>query len=126
MTSIGIITLVYSGLMVVIGIALLLRPRQIAKVVMEIAEEPEGTFGFGILATILGLVILGIGSRVVWTGTLWVVPLLGWLTFIKGVLLVLVPDIAKPFYKPFLKSTSLLMVFGLVALAIGIWLFYIK
>lgn len=126
MTSVEIILSVFAWLMVLIGAAMLLRTRMLAKLLTKLMEEPEDLFGFGIWTFILGLVILGIGGyTITWTGTLWIVPLLGWLATIKGALLILMPDIAKPLAKPFYKSTGLMMFGGFVALVIGIWLLYI-
>jgi len=126
MTSLEIITLVYSGVFIVLGAALLLRGGYMGKMVMKMTDEPSEIFTFGILTTILGLIVLGTaGFQIVWTGTLWVLPLLGWITFLKGIILTLVPDIAKPLYRPFAKSSGFLMFGGLVFLAIGIWLFYL-
>ena len=123
MTSIEIITFVYAGLMIVIGLALLLRGSYMGKILAHMADEPSEIFTFGVLTTILGLVVLGVvGFQIIWTGTLWLLPLLGWLTLLKGAILVLFPDVAKPLYKPLYKSGGLMMFGGLVAVALGLWL----
>ena len=94
---------------------------------VKMVDEPSEIFNFGILTTVLGLTVLGItGFQIIWTGTLWVLPLLGWITLIKGVILTLFPDIAKPLYKPFVHSSGLMMFGGLIVLVIGVWLFYLR
>lgn len=126
MTSIEIIIFAFAGLMTAIGVAMILRTKVIKKLLDALVEETEDMFGFGVWTLILGLVVMGIAGRtVVWEGTLWIAPLLGWVTTIKGVLLILLPDVFKPIIKPFYKSSGMLMFAGLVALVIGIWLFYL-
>lgn len=126
MTSIEIIILVYAGLMTAIGVALISQPRLLSKILMDITEDAKDMFGFGVWTLIMGLVVIGIaGHQITWIGTLWLVPLLGWITVIKGAALVLVPDVIKPMVKSFRKSTGLMVFAGLVSLVIGIWLFYL-
>ena len=125
MTSVEIIIFVFAGLMVAIGAAMILRAKTVGKILSELTEEPEDMFGFGIWTLIVGLVVLGIAGRsVTWEGTLWIAPLLGWVAVIKGALLILMPDLFKPIIKPFYKSSGFMMFAGIVALAIGVWLFY--
>ncbi len=126
MTSIEIIILVFAGLMTVIGVALIAQTRTISKILTEIVGESEDMFGFGIWTLIAGLVVLGIaGYQITWTGTLWVVPLLGWMATIKGATLILMPGAFKSITKPLAKSSGLMVFVGLISLVIGIWLFYL-
>lgn len=124
MTSLEIILFVYTWLFIVIGIAMILRTKLMAKWVNELMEETEDLFGMGFWTLIMGLVVMGIaGYQITWESTLWLLPLLGWLTVLKGALLVLFPDVFKPLVKPFYKSSGMMMFAGVVALAIGIWMF---
>ena len=126
MTSIEIIIFAFAGLMTAIGVAMILRTKVVSKVLNELMEETEDMFGFGIWTLIFGLIVLGIAGRTVtWEGTLWIAPLLGWVATVKGALLILLPDVFKPIVKPFYKSSGMMMFAGLVALVIGIWLFYL-
>jgi hypothetical protein len=127
MTSLEIISLVYGGLLIVMGLALLLRGTYMGKILAHMAEEPSELFSFGVLTTIMGLVVLGIaGFSITWTGTLWLLPLLGWLSLLKGVILTLFPDVFKPLYKSFYKSGGMIMFAGLVAVVIGAWILWVR
>jgi len=126
MTSLEIILFVYAWLFIIIGVAMVLRTKLMAKWVSELIEETEDLFGMGFWTLIMGLIVLGIaGFQITWTGTLWLLPLLGWLTTLKGALLVLLPDVFKPIVKPFYRSSGVMMFGGVVALVIGIWMLYI-
>ncbi|MFA5009643.1 MAG: hypothetical protein WC553_00185 [Patescibacteria group bacterium] len=126
MTSLEIIILVFAGLIIALGAAMLLRPHQLSKILMEMMDEPSEIFSLGVMTLILGLVVLGItGYSVTWESTLWIAPLLGWIATIKGALLILMPDVVKPIAKPLYKANGMMMFAGFIALVIGVWLFYL-
>jgi len=125
MDRFGLITLVYAGLLVAIGVTLLLRPKALAKLLLQVVNEPWAIFSFGIWTTILGLVVVGVTYPPVWQGTLWVLPLLGWLTLLKGLWLLWLPGSISGTAKAVTKSTGWLMFAGLVSCVIGIWLFFL-
>jgi hypothetical protein len=123
MTSVEIILFVFAWLLIIVGVALVLRTKAVIKWLKFLVEETEDLFGMGFWTLILGLLVLGIaGPKISWTGTDWIVPVLGWIATIKGTLLVVWPDAFKPMVKPFYKNPGMMMAAGVIALALGIWM----
>lgn len=123
MTSLEIVTFVVQWVLIVTGAAMVLRTKTVLRWVKAMTEEPEDLFMAGFWTLVLGLVVIAIsGPAITWGGSAWIVPLFGWLSVIKGGLLVLWPDGYKGMAKMALKNSGLALVEGIIILAIGVWL----
>ncbi len=74
------------------------------------------------LTWIAGFVLIVIGGLIVWGGGInnsWVI-FLGWLILLKGVLYIIYPEILTKV--PLLSKRSFTLVWGLLSVAVGVWL----
>ena len=87
-----IIAQVLGPLYVVAGLGLIATPERAARLIAEMEASPGQTFTWGFIALALGLLVLAFHSS--WTAS-WqvIVTLIGWLATVKGVLLLLAPEL---------------------------------
>lgn len=82
------------------------------------------------LTLIVGLMTFLMGAVVVALDNTWnsgwqiVIPIIGWLIILKGLFITLFPNTSTSFYGK-VASTTLVMVAGVVAVLIGLVLFYL-
>ena len=107
---------------VIAGISIVANGKATAAAVEESAQNKGILFMWGILALLMGAVIVVFNN--VWTsGLTLLVTILGWLALIKGTFILLLPAPAASLYKKCGKS-GLLVVAGIVVFALGLVLLY--
>ena len=107
---------------VVAGISMVANGKATAVAVEESAQNKGMMFMWGILALLIGAVIVVLND--VWTsGLTLLVTILGWLALVKGMFILLLPDPAATLYKKCGKS-GLLVVAGVVIVVLGLVLLY--
>lgn len=107
---------------VVIGVAMVANGKNTAVVVEEAAQNRGIMFIWGMLALMVGAIIVVFNN--VWTpGLALLITILGWLAVLKGTFLLLFPGAAAALYKKCGKS-GVLVVAGIVAVVLGLFLLY--
>jgi drug/metabolite transporter (DMT)-like permease len=107
---------------VIAGISIVANGKATAAAVEESAQNKGILFMWGILALLMGAVIVVFNN--VWTsGLTLLVTILGWLALIKGTFILLLPAPAASLYKKCGKS-GLLVVAGIVVFVLGLVLLY--
>lgn len=109
------------GLYFIVTASCLLASAQTRTILLEISKERVFLILSGFIAIILG--ILSILSHNIWTSD-WrtIVTLLGWLTFVKGILRFLAPDLAPHLQKKIEKRQDIMNGALVAVLFIGIYL----
>ncbi|MDD5605859.1 MAG: hypothetical protein PHR51_00800 [Patescibacteria group bacterium] len=125
MTTFAIIALIFAGLLIMVGLLLLFRNKDFCKVVADLATSPSQLFTWSLMALILGLVVLGHEYRIALPNWYWVIPLLGWLSLIKGAWIMLFPDTVKRMIKLYCPPGATTSFFGLISLVIGAGLLWL-
>ncbi len=107
---------------VVIGVSVAANGKATAAAVEESAQNKGILFMWGVLALLIGAVIVVFNTT--WTsGLALLVAILGWAALIKGTFILLFPGVAASFYKKCGKS-ELIVVAGIVAFVLGLVLLY--
>jgi drug/metabolite transporter (DMT)-like permease len=107
---------------VIVGISMVANGKATAAAVEESVQNKGTMFMWGILALLIGAVIVVFND--VWTsGLTLLVTILGWLALIKGTFILLLPGPAAALYKKCGKS-GLLVVAGVVIVVLGLILLY--
>lgn len=91
--------------------------------VMGDLERSKGlTWLTGVVTFVLGAIIVGLYN--VWSSD-WqvVITIIGWLMILKGAFITLLPNSSMSFYRK-VGSNALIVVAGIVAIIIGLVLFY--
>lgn len=101
----------------VVGVGLLLNPSNSRAVVKEFMDSPALFYLSGILALIIGGLIVLLHN--VWHGWPIVITLLGWAAILKGVVRLIAPDAAKAFISKLAGSKNDMTAAALIALALG-------
>ena len=107
---------------VVVGVAMVIGSKAVVAAIEHSVENKGILFVWGMLALLIGAVIVVLND--VWTsGLTLLVTILGWLALIKGAFILFFPDAAASLYKKFNKS-GMIMFCGVVAFVIGLVLLY--
>jgi hypothetical protein len=107
---------------VVMGVAMVVSGKATVSAIEESVEHKGMLFMWGLLALLVGSVIVVLNN--VWTtGLPLLVTILGWLALIKGAFILLAPAAAASLYRKFGKSGMIVFV-GVVAFVIGLVLLY--
>lgn len=107
---------------VIAGISIVANGKATAAAVEESAQNKGILFMWGILALLVGAVIVVFNN--VWiSGLTLLVTILGWLALIKGTFILLLPGVAASLYKKCGKS-NVLVVAGVVMVVLGLVLLY--
>jgi drug/metabolite transporter (DMT)-like permease len=107
---------------VVAGVSIVANGKTTAAAVEASAQNKGVMFMWGILALLIGAVIVVFNNA--WTsGLTLLVTILGWLALIKGTFILLFPGVAASFYKKCGKS-GVLVAAGVVMVVLGFVLLY--
>ncbi|MGE0664197.1 MAG: hypothetical protein AB7P05_14480 [Hyphomonadaceae bacterium] len=110
-------------LLLIIGAIVLVRFDDLALMIPAILEDSALTFVTGIFTLIVGMVLFVAHHH--WSGaTAILISILGLATIVRGVLLLLVPDVAANFAAQALAAGPAPWIAGGVTLLIGAWLSY--
>jgi len=85
---------------------------------------PSTIFTWGVLTTVLGLAM--VVNHNVWNGAWWttLITVLGILTLVKGLFLLVFPNVMEEMAKPWLKSSGLMYFSGAFTAVLGLILGY--
>jgi len=109
---------------VIAGIAMLVRPRAVHGLIKTLAGNRDVIFATGFIALLIGVPLVLVHN--VWDGT-WrvIITLLVWLTLIKGVARLFVPNQVVDFAAWIAKRPMLLRAAIWIMVIIGLYLVYI-
>jgi uncharacterized protein YjeT (DUF2065 family) len=106
-------------LYVVIGLSMLMRPTAYRDMVAEFFASPTLCYIGGILALLMGLVILALHDE--WRGVFnIIVGVIGWLATVKGAFLIIRPNVIQKISMLLTRSEKSLRIIGLCALIFGL------
>jgi len=113
-----VIAQVLGPLYLVAGVGLIAAPERFDRLIAEMEASPGQAFTWGFLALGLGLLILAVhpGWAADWT---LLVTLIGWLATVKGVLLLLAPDMTARLTRRLMPTPARLRAWSAVPLALG-------
>jgi len=104
--------------LLIVSISMFLNPAQYKIMINEIANMPSMLFLSGIMALIIGILI--VITHNVWVAD-WrvIITLLGWLSLLKGIIRVMFPMFALRAMKKFMHNMSNYYVVAFIALLLG-------
>ena len=105
----------------VFGVEMLVNGKFVTAVVEESIQNRGLLWVMGFIALLLGAIM--VLAEEVWVGWPIVVTIIGWLTFIKGVLITLFPNSMAKWYRAW-NRPGLMVWGGAVATLLGIFLIY--
>lgn len=109
--------------MLIMGAALLIHRGTIRELMERLESDLPLTFTMGILALIVGLVIVSIHN--VWTGPVSVaISLIGWLALLKGAGIVLLQQRYLGLFRPLAQSPWGQYLWSAVVGLLGLWLLW--
>ena len=117
-----ILLLIYAGLMLVNGLFVLVDSKSAGEIFDEIISSKALCRILATMSLVLGIVVLSVEYRIVWEGYLWVLPLLGWISLISGIISYWWPSIWNGFKN---IATSNIIVSGLITTVIGVLLLFL-
>ncbi len=106
---------------VVMGLVMF-RRNTISMIISSFAENRALKFFAGVFILILGIILVLVHN--IWEGPAWqvVITVFAWLTFIKGIFYLLVPQNIYMGLVRALNKSNVFLVGGIVAVVIGVWL----
>ncbi len=116
-----IVAQVMGPLYVIAALGMFSRPERFERMIAEMQASTGQTLAWGLIALGLGLLILAVHNvwRADWTV---VVTLIGWAATLKGVVLVLAPEMVMRMSTKLSSPPSKLRVWAIFPLALGIFL----
>ncbi|UCG56096.1 MAG: hypothetical protein JSU70_14630 [Phycisphaerales bacterium] len=109
-----IVSLVY----IAVGIGILINPEFYKKLLEDFVEDAPFLYLGGIAALVAGYLILAFHGA--WTMDLSVViTIFGWIALIKGILILVQPNIMIALSKAMTKNKSILRIWAVVAIVLG-------
>lgn len=104
---------------IILAAGIMLNPKFYQKVMEDFCKNATLVFWSGLLALIIGFLILL--SHNAWVAN-WtvIITIFGWGGIIKGIWLIIFPNSVSQFMQAYQKNKSLLVIHSFVALALGI------
>ena len=109
---------------VVFSLGMLLNAKRLKPLLMKILDTPALLFISGLVALILGILIL-VGHNIWEANWKLIITLSGWLALVKGVILVFFPQLLVTTSKKWLQNKAAYYSTSGILFLIGIYLWYI-
>jgi len=123
MTGIQILQII-SIVYLLLGLGMLLNPKYHLKVFKDLVDNESNTYLYGFLGLITGYLLITFTGKT--DGWFIILPIFGWLGFIKGALFFLAPKFLMNFGKVFTKKKENFMFIGLFVTIFGAILGYVS
>ena len=114
----------YAIAFVAIGLGMLFSSKYYLKAFDAMMKESGMIYFGGMMALIIGFLI--VTRHNVWEGWPIIITLFGWIAVLKGVSLIVFPNITMPMFKSWFKSKSFLHIMGVCTLLVGGFLGYVS
>jgi nitrate reductase gamma subunit len=106
------------------GILLISQRDRMLMVIATLVQDDHLTVMVAFISLAIGLVIITLHDR--WGGfTQVVISLLGWITLLRGALLLFVPNVARTMAAHFVNAPQLAPIAGCVIAFLGLWLAFV-
>ena len=107
----------------IVGVGLIINRQTFKQIVEDFCKNTVLVFYGGILALVIGVVI--VLTHNIWVAN-WtvIITIIGWAALIKGVWLIVFPNSVHKFMQAYQKNENLLVVHSIVALVFGVVLTY--
>lgn len=107
----------------IVGVGLIINRQTFKQIVEDFCKNTVLVFYGGILALVIGVVI--VLTHNIWVAN-WtvIITIIGWAALIKGVWLIVFPNSVHKFMQVYQKNENLLVVHSIVALVFGVVLTY--
>jgi hypothetical protein len=116
-----ILARIIGPVMIIPAIGMLLNFNAYQAMIGEFSKSPSLSYLGGLLGLLMGLIILQFHNK--WeAGWPVVITILGWITLIKGLVLMLFPVSVIDLWRPFMSSPTTLIVSLVISCAVGIFL----
>jgi hypothetical protein len=118
-----VLTQILGIVFTIFGLSIFTNKKGIMALMEEITKNQSFLWLVGFIVLIMGAVMVALNT--VWNSGLLrlLVTIIGWLTLIKGIFILILPDVATSLYKKFNKE-SIFTVCGFVILILGLILTY--
>ena len=104
----------------IVSFSLLINRKYFYKhIIKNLTENPAIVFLFGIIATVIGFIMILYHNTWVWQESL-VITLISWIIYVEGIIYLLFPKWINYFYKK--MSLAWLTIFSWIGLSLGIYL----
>lgn len=114
---------ILGGYMLIMGVGLLVHRRMGADLLDRLRDDFALTFTMGLLALIMGLVIVSIHN--VWSGPLAIlITVIGWLAVAEGAAIVLLRRRYITMVSPLVHGGLAGLIWGAVSALVGLWLLW--
>jgi len=123
MTNIQILQII-SIVYLLLGLGMLLHPKYHLKVFKDLIDNESSTYLYGFMGLILGYLLITFTGNT--NGWFIILPIFGWIGFIKGALFFLAPKFLMNFAKIFTKKKENLMIIGVFVAIFGAILGYVS
>lgn len=109
-------------MMVGLGLSILFNKKTVMSVLEEATRSLGQLWTWGLVTLVMGAVVVTLNN--VWSsGLQLLVTILGWLMLIKGLYIVILPNLAASMYKKANKG-AVMIIAGLILLVLGLVLLY--
>lgn len=118
MESTLLITRILGPMIVIIGIGILVNLKTYQKVMEDFFKNAALVYLGGVLALVVGILIVLFHN--VWEAN-WtiIITIFGWLGIVKGVCLIVFPNMLNKLTEAYAKNATLLMVHSIIIIAFG-------
>ena len=117
-----VISEVLGMLLTILGLSIVVNRKGVSAAIEEITKNPGISWIWGFIVLTTGAIIVSLNN--VWdSGLQTFITILGWLTIIKGVFIIVLPETSSSFYKKVNKD-SILAIGGFIAFIVGLVLLY--
>lgn len=115
---------VIGPIFLVIALHILLYKKHLLQLVDDLMKGGLLVFLSGFMALTIGMILITVHN--VWVSD-WpvIITIIGWLSFLKGVFYLLVPDVLHSLIGYVRKATTYWMVGGIAMLLVGVYLIYV-
>ena len=106
-----------------VGLGMLSSPEYFKKVLRDFAQSPAVIFICGIMAIVIGYLIIAFNS--VWIGADVIITIFGWLALLKGIALILFPGNFLQLSKSIVRKKENFAATSVFCMALGIFFLYL-
>jgi uncharacterized protein YjeT (DUF2065 family) len=116
MTNIQILQII-SIIYIFLGLGILINPKYHLKVFKKMIDDESYTYLYGLMGLTVGYLLITFSG--ITTGWFIIIPIFGWIGFIKGILFFLAPQALMNIAQAFTKKKEYLTFIGILAIMLG-------
>jgi len=115
---------IFSVIYLAVGIGILFNPEYYRKMLADFADNGGVLYMGGIMSLIVGVLLIMFHNT--WTKDFSVIiTVLGWLALIKGILILILPEVMVSLVKSILKSPKFMKIEAIIAIVAGLFFTYL-